>query len=183
MTNTFCTADPHFCHNNIINFKKDDGSPLRPYSSVEEMNEALVDNWNKVVGERDRIYVLGDLAMSRRGLDAILPRLKGRKVLVKGNHDEDKLSFYSQYFDDIRAYVCKKGFIMSHIPIHPESLSRWKINIHGHTHYRNMMKTVKRYGIFPKRVIDERYVCVSVEQTNFTPISLDEILKEANLRP
>src|SRR3546814_14754806 len=96
--------------------------------------------------------------MNRKALDRSLPRLSSRKVLVKGNHDTDKLSYYSQYFDDIKAYVVKKGFIMSHIPIHPGSLSRWELNIHGHLHSNKV-----QYGQIKDNTIDDvRYYCASV---------------------
>jgi len=93
--------------------------------------------------------------------------------MVKGNHDQDKLSYYAQYFDDVRAYVVKKGFIMSHIPIHPSSLSRWELNIHGHLHCNVVMDGDKP---------DTRYRNVCVEQTNYRPILLDEVLHEAGLK-
>ncbi len=166
---TWVIADPHFGHHGVCKFTRADGTKLRPWDDAEEMTNALVDNWNSVVHPEDRIYVLGDVAMNRRALDSTLPRLMGRKILVKGNHDTDKLSYYSQYFDDIRAYVVKKGFIMSHIPIHPGSLSRWNINIHGHLHSNVVMD-----GNTP----DKRYVCVSVEHTGYFPKDLQEIIDE-----
>lgn len=167
MTRTWVTADPHFGHAGVCKFLRDDGTKLRPWDSPDEMDEALVENWNRVVGDKDRIYLLGDVVINRRCLKT-LERLKGRKVLVKGNHDIFKLSDYLPYFDDIRAYVVqhtqdKRKVIMSHIPIHPESVGRFGINIHGHLHYN--------------KVDDPRYLCVSVEHTNFTPLDLMEALK------
>jgi calcineurin-like phosphoesterase family protein len=163
MTKTWVIADPHFGHAGVCRFTQADGvTPLRPWDDPDEMTEALINNWNSVIHPDDRVYLLGDVAMNRKALDRSLPRLMGRKVLVKGNHDMDKLSYYSQYFDDIRAYVVKKNLIMSHIPIHPESLSRWKVNIHGHLH--------------SNKVNDPRYVCVSVEHTNYFPVDLQTII-------
>ena len=162
MTDLFI-SDPHFGHKNIITFRKDDGSLLRPFSSVEEMDEFMVDKWNGRVRPHDRIYVLGDVAINRKAL-SILDRLNGRKVLIKGNHDIFKLKEYTPYFKDIRAYkiLPKHGIICSHIPIHPESLNRWKTNLHGHLH--------------SKTLEDTRYLNVCMEQLNYTPISLEEIL-------
>lgn len=165
---TWLYADPHFFHEGVCRFLRSDGSKLRPWDNAEEMSEQMIGWYNDVVDDGDRVYILGDVAMNRRALNKSLPRLKGRKVLVKGNHDIDKLSYYSQYFDDIRAYVCKKGFILSHIPIHPGSLSRWEVNIHGHLHSNT--------------VGDDRYRCVSVEHTDFRPILLDKVLTEAGLK-
>lgn len=132
------------------------------------MDKALIDNWNSVVNEGDRVYVLGDVAINRRCLST-LGSLKGRLVLVKGNHDIFKLKDYLPYFDDIRAYVVgntHKGFryILSHIPIHPNSLARFNKNIHGHLHSNTLN--------------DPRYICVSVEQTNYFPVDLNELIKD-----
>src|SRR5690606_8717653 len=110
------------------------------------------------------------------------PRLMGRKVLVKGNHDIDKLSYYSQFFDDIRAYVPKKGFILSHIPIHPGSLSRWNVNIHGHLHSNDVLfGSGFSDSAQSLHIKDSRYVCVSVEHTDYRPILLDDVLKKAGV--
>ena len=159
-------ADPHFFHQGVCNFLRPGGSKLRPWTNAEEMSEQMIRDYNDIVHPQDRVYILGDVAMNRKALDKSLPRLLGRKVLVKGNHDIDKLSYYSQYFDDIRAYVPKKGFILSHIPIHPGSLGRWGVNIHGHLHCNSVEN-------------DPRYVCVSVEHTNYKPILLEEVLKRS----
>src|SRR5690606_7917801 len=131
---------------------------LRPWDNPDDMDKALINNWNSVVDHQDRVYLLGDVVINRKALP-ILHHLKGRKVLVKGNHDIFKLKDYTPYFDDIRAYVVGKthsGFmyIMSHIPIHEGSLGRFGINIHGHLHSNLVMKN---------DVPDPRYICVSVE--------------------
>lgn len=164
MGNTFFISDTHFGHRNIITFKDDDDKPLRPFDSVEEMDETMVANWNGTVKPQDTVYHLGDVVINRKAL-AILWRLNGRKILIKGNHDIFKLKDYVQHFDDIRAYkvMPAHGIICSHIPIHPESLARWKVNIHGHLHSNTLP--------------DKRYFSVCVEQINYTPISFDEILE------
>jgi len=168
MARTWLYADPHFFHDGVCRFTRDDGSKLRPWDDSTEMSEQMLLWYNEMVSPEDRVYILGDLAMNRRALDRSLPRLMGRKVLVKGNHDTDKLSYYSKYFDDIRSYVPKKGFILSHIPIHPNSMGRWEINFHGHLHY--------------SQVGDPKYRCVSVEHTDYRPILLDDVLKDAGLK-
>lgn len=172
---TWLVADTHFGHQLM--------TQLRPWPTIEEHDEQLVSRWNDNVADTDRVYVLGDVAMNRRHLPTI-GRCNGKKVLVKGNHDIFKLKDYLPYFDDIRAYVVKPkiGIIMSHIPIHPASLERWKLNIHGHTHEY----TVRRDGHTEKgnptyedlneTVADERYKCVSMEQIGYTPILLDSLI-------
>lgn len=178
---TWLYADPHFYHEGVCRFTRHDGTKLRPWDNADEMSEWMIKEYNWLVSPEDRVYILGDVAMNRRALDRSLPRLNGRKVLVKGNHDIDKLSYYSQYFDDIRAYVVKKGFIMSHIPIHPGSMGRWAINIHGHLHYNQVGNDL--YDD-PKNAgePDPRYVCVSVEHTEYKPILLDKVLEKAGLK-
>lgn len=162
MSRMFVTADPHFSHEGVCKFLRNDGTKLRPWDNPADMDEALVDRWNSVVRAQDRIYVLGDVVFKKQHLP-ILGRLNGRKVLVKGNHDELPLKSYLPYFEDIRAIVVKQGYVMTHVPIHPDSLTRWGINIHGHLHANSLN--------------DTRYKCVSVEQTNFTPITIEEALK------
>jgi calcineurin-like phosphoesterase family protein len=133
------------------------------------MDENMVENWNKVVKPNDRVYHLGDVCFKNAYLQAIIPRLNGYKnaVLIKGNHDSLKLSQYAQYFKDIRACHQLDRFILTHIPIHPESLSRWKANIHGHLH-GNIVK-------LPDGSPDNRYINVSVEQIDYTPIAFETI--------
>ena len=128
MTKTWVLADTHFGHQGVCNFTQSDGvTPLRPWNDSAEMDGKLISNWNEVVDDQDRVYLLGDVAMNKKALWP-LKVLKGRKVLVRGNHDVEKLSVYSELFDDVRACVVKKGFIMTHIPIHEASLSRWQFN-------------------------------------------------------
>lgn len=179
MSRTWVMADPHFGHQGVCNFLGKNGEKLRPWTDQKTMTDDMIEWYNELVNDNDRVYIVGDVAMTRRGLNESLPRLRGRKVLVKGNHDIDKLSYYAQYFDDIRAYVVKKGFVMSHIPIHVGSMGRWAINIHGHLHD----KTVKMTSFTTETDVDDpRYVCVSVEHTNFRPILLDEVLTKAGLK-
>jgi calcineurin-like phosphoesterase family protein len=95
--------------------------------------------------------------------------MHGRKVLIKGNHDILELKEYIPYFDDIRGIHQFEGMCLTHVPIHPDSLSRWKVNIHGHLH-ANRVKG--KFG----QVNDERYQNVSMEQLDdYTPISLEQM--------
>ncbi len=168
MGNVFLTSDTHFSHKNLINFKRVDGSPLRPFSSIEEMDEKLIENWNSVVKQDDKVYHLGDVAMSPKGLGPVA-RLNGRKILIKGNHDIFKQSLYSNLFKDIRAYHIIDGMILSHVPIHPLSFERFSANIHGHLHDKRVMM------LDDSSRIDPRYYCVSVEHTEYRPIALEEL--------
>ncbi len=167
MANTFFIADTHWGHQNILKFTNSDGSPLRPFSSIEEMDEELVRRWNSVVGPKDKVYHLGDIAMSHKHLFQ-LGRCNGEKVLIKGNHDTAKLSQYLPYFKDIRGSHQFDGKLLTHIPVHTGNLSRWGVNIHGHLHSNK---------VYDNNQPDVRYFCVSVEQIAYAPISYDEIKK------
>lgn len=180
MTTTFFISDTHFGHEKTCTvFKRADGSPLRPFSSAEEMDEFMVKAWNERVSPKDKVYHLGDVVINRKFLH-ILGRLNGDKVLIRGNHDIFKLEDYTQYFRDIRAFDVKNGMIFSHVPIHPESLGRFGTNIHGHLHANRVKKIVgvnHKTGELVYGDIDNRYHCVCVEHTDFAPISLEEVNK------
>jgi calcineurin-like phosphoesterase family protein len=181
MPNVFLTSDTHFGHVNICNFTNYDGSPVRPWDSVEEMDEEMVKRWNETVGPKDKVYHLGDVVINRKSLQ-ILDRLNGDKVLIKGNHDIFPLKDYVKYFRDIRAYHVMNGCILSHIPVHKDSIARFGANIHGHTHGNRVRKlrgvNVKTGELLYSDVIDPDYFCVCVEQTDFRPISFEDVLKK-----
>jgi calcineurin-like phosphoesterase family protein len=170
MSTIFLVSDTHFGHHNMYKFTNEDGSLVRPWAAnADEGDEIMIQNWNSVVGINDKVYHLGDVAIPKKGLD-VLHRLNGRKVLIKGNHDIFKLEDYTKHFYDIRGMHKLDNFILSHVPLHPDHLARWvKGNIHGHLHSRKVM--MKTY----KEVEDSRYINVSVECINNTPISIEEI--------
>jgi len=177
MTNIFFASDHHFSHSNILTFKRDDGSPLRNFANITEHDEYIIAKHNARVHPGDKTYFLGDVSMSHKNL-YLLDRMNGEKVLIKGNHDKCKLSQYLPYFKDIRGSHQFDGIIMTHIPIHPESLARWGSAIHGHLHYHKVMYTNK----FGKVFEDPRYFNVSMEcLENYIPISLEELKLRVNL--
>lgn len=184
MANTFLISDTHFSHANILTFKKEDGSPLRPFASVEEMDEEMIKRWNEAVKPNDKVYHLGDVAIPKRGLDC-LARLNGDKILVRGNHDIYKLKDYAKYFRDIRGYHVLDQMIFSHIPVHPDSRGRFKANIHGHLHARRVMMdgTLEISGdeLIMERLVDPYYYCVSVENIDYRPINFEEIRRIINM--
>lgn len=172
MANIFFASDHHFHHANILTFKRDDGTPLRDFSSVSHMNEHMVNSHNSVVRPGDKVYFLGDVCMDRKGKGLeILSRMNGEKVLIKGNHDLAKPSDYLKYFKDIRGSHQFDGLIMTHIPIHSESLARWGLNVHGHLHYNVVRMPLSQ-------IPDKRYFSVCMERINYTPISLEEVKKQ-----
>jgi len=172
---TWVYSDPHFGHKNIVKFTNFDGTPVRPWDDVHLMNEEMIEWYNESVNDQDRVYILGDVAFTAAAMNGFVSRLKGRKCLIPGNHEPTKMRKYFDLFDDVRGYIQRQGFIMSHIPLHPYCLGRWKLNIHGHLHNNTVKTNVKT-------VEDERYYCACVERTNFRPKLLDEILHERGLK-
>lgn len=175
MANIFFCSDHHFHHENILGFKRDDGTPLRDFKSLAHMHEHIIAQHNSVVRPGDKVYFLGDVSMSKKASALeILHRLNGEKVLIKGNHDQCTAQAYLEYFKDIRGSHQFSGIIMTHIPIHSESLARWSINIHGHLHYQVVRMPLSQLP-------DRRYFNVSLERINYTPISLEEIKQKCHL--
>ena len=178
MHNVFLIADPHFSHQGVCQFLRDDGTKLRPWDDAAEMDEAMIENWNKVVRPVDKVYVCGDLVMKAKKQIGIMNRLNGKKVLIKGNHDIGELKVYLPYFYDIRAFHILDQFAITHIPIHPDCLGRFKGNIHGHIHQRTVMMPAPFYPDGMLKVPDPRYYCISAEQINYTPIEWNDLRKK-----
>lgn len=177
----FLVSDTHFGHEKTCTvFKRADGSPLRPFASAEEMDEHMIAAWNERVKPTDKVYHLGDVVINRKALKT-LARLNGDKVLIRGNHDIFPDVEYREYFRELRAYHVMNGMIFSHIPVHPESLGRFGVNLHGHLH-ANRVKKIRgvnaRTGeLLYSEEIDPRYHCVCVEQTDFAPILFEDVIK------
>jgi calcineurin-like phosphoesterase family protein len=173
MPSVFLVSDTHFGHAGVCKFLRNDGvTKLRPWDSPEEMDEFMVKAWNERVRPTDKVYHLGDVVINRRAL-ATLARLNGDKVLIRGNHDIFRDDEYRKYFRELRAYHVMNGMILSHIPIHEASLGRFGTNIHGHLHANR----VTRSNMLGIDVLDVRYHCVCVEQTDFAPILFEDVIK------
>ena len=180
--NRFVISDHHLGHTNSWEkFKREDGSPLRPFTSTEEMNETMIERHNAKVKEQDTVYFLGDVVINKKYLE-LVKRMNGRKILIRGNHDifkdEDYREVGFEQIHGVRVFVDK--FILSHIPLHPDCVSeRFRVNVHGHLHANeikmpwgvNADRNEIIYADFP----DPRYLCVCVEQIDFTPLHFDEV--------
>ena len=82
-------SDTHFHHHNIIKYCN------RPFKDVDEMNKVLIKNWNNTVTDFDTIFHLGDVALtSESEMKDMIPKLKGKKILIKGNHDKKSKEFF-----------------------------------------------------------------------------------------
>ncbi|MFI5260816.1 MAG: hypothetical protein ACHQU0_03415 [Candidatus Paceibacteria bacterium] len=170
MPNTFLISDTHFGHEKTITtFKRADGSPLRLFDSVVEMNQHMVHMWNRTVKDSDTVWHLGDVMWG--DYFYLLHVLNGHKKLILGNHDERiKTERWLDVFEDVRGLHEFSDIILTHIPIHPGSL-RGSSNVHGHLHSNRVMHESYKYKINP------RYLCVSVEHIDYTPVSLDDVRK------
>lgn len=166
MIKTFFISDTHLSHQNILKFE-----PYhRPFDTIDEHDQELIKRWNSVVREKDIVYHLGDVIFGKDNMWK-LGHLNGDKRLVMGNHDCYQTASYLQYFTKLYGCLQWQGFcVLSHIPVHPDQLqNRFKYNIHGHKHSHVVLD---KFG-----KPDPRYINVSVEQINLTPIDW-EVLKK-----
>lgn len=154
MIETFFISDTHFGHKKIITYE-----PLRAFNTIDEHDATLVMNWNTVVGKKDIVWHLGDFCFGLRNLQ-IAGELNGLKKLVLGNHDTYRTEEYLKYFHKVYGAVEYKGMILTHIPVHPIQLERYKMNVHGHLHANN--------------IDHPRYINVSAEQQNLSPVNIEE---------
>lgn len=172
MNNVWFTSDTHFGHKKILEYEPE----ARPFSSVEEMNEVMIDRWNHCVGRNDIIYHLGDFCFGKSSLD-IAARLNGKKRLIMGNHDSYPVDDYLRHFEKVMGVKYWKMCVLTHIPVHPDNLgSRAFINVHGHLHSNKMRIVTDQNDIYD----DENYFNVSVEQNNLRPFHADQILERMN---
>lgn len=139
MTNWY-TSDSHFHHKAVIDFCN------RPFNDVDEMNAAMIKNWNGVVGDTDQVYHLGDFCFG--GVEKwkeILDQLNGEIILIKGNHDDSKAlkkltnEGYFKEVHEVGLYKKQKydgvkyQMWLSHYPMEI-GLRERKFSIHGHLH-------------------------------------------------
>lgn len=172
MPNIFFISDLHLGHSNIISFADKNGERLRPFDSIDEHDDFIIESINKVVKTTDRLVLVGDCVMNKKHMH-MLYRINGRKTLVMGNHDPRAFEYLTPYFEHIGGAVEMSEFIVTHIPVHPLQLVyRFQGNIHGHLHDgcvpdpRNPSKP------------DPRYFNVCVEQMKYTPIAFEELKKQ-----
>lgn len=173
MNNIFLCSDHHLGHKNIIKFE----NTYRPFNTIEEMHEHLVQEHNKVVKKGDRVIFVGDVAWNSESLE-IVGRMNGQKILVFGNHDSLNYTTYGKYFYKLAGVLYLERNVVTHIPVHECQFDRFKYNIHGHLHSKNVTKTVMYMDGQIKIEKDERYKNVSIEQLpNLAPIAYEDLMK------
>ena len=168
MSKLFLTADHHFGHANIIKYEN------RPFMSVEEMDAALIKNWNKVVSKRDTVIVAGDVSFyNKESTTEIVGQLNGKKILVKGNHDQRNSQWWMDVgFDMVSDYpiIYKEWFVIQHNPPTYINDAMPFFFIYGHVHGTEMYKTITKQS-----------ACVSVERWDYAPVELARIVELAKL--
>ena len=169
MNKTWLIADTHWGDSAILKFEN------RPFASVEEMDEALIRNWNEVVGKDDEVYVLGDVAWYdfRYAQEIIISKLKGHKILIMGNHDfispnpqHAARMWLSAGFDEVSRFpiILDEFWILSHEPLYMNTLIHPYVNIFGHIHGNPAYKDFSPQSF-----------CVSVERIGYKPIDFEEV--------
>lgn len=148
----YITADHHFNHENIIKYCK------RPFKTTKEMNGVMIEKWNKKVGKDDLVIHLGDFGLgNKEKIKEIRKRLNGIIILIKGNHDKAIKDFIV-----VRDSIQIGNLLFSHRPILKEEVPKGCINIHGHIHEKNSINGIN----------------VSVDKTNYEPVSIEDIISE-----
>jgi calcineurin-like phosphoesterase family protein len=166
--NKWIISDLHLGHKKILEFEGDRlGVP--GVSTAEEHDEQLEMRWNSIVNPKDIVYVLGDVAFTAEALKGF-KKWKGRKILVRGNHDDKAEELYRDIFYKIYGVIKINKVWLTHAPIHPAEL-RGCPNVHGHVH----SQIIRNHYHEP----DKRYRAVCVEQNEGYPEDFDKVLEEA----
>ncbi len=163
MANDYFIADTHFGGEKIRRYEN------RPFASVEEMDAALIVNWNQVVAEEDTVYVLGDFSdyEDDEHDKKILSQLKGTKILVMGNHDRHRTPEEWRRLGFVECspwpVLYRDFFLLSHEPLYINSNMPYA-NFFGHVHAN------PSYSDHSKQS-----VCVSAERISYTPVSFETL--------
>ena len=169
----FFTSDTHFNHANIIGFCS------RPFKNVDEMNETLITNWNRVVGADDIVFHLGDFCLGGSAeWTNVLNRLNGKIYLIVGNHDMKNLrqSYYDRFEEIVmqkHIEIGKQKIYLNHCPFlcyGGAYKNTWQLFGHVHTSKNNTGKDASRLNMLFPTQYD-----VGVDNNNFTPVSFDQV--------
>ena len=165
----YFVADIHFFHKNII------PNCSRPFKSIEDMNNTIIENWNKTIQSHDEVYILGDM-LYQANIDQVndtLKKLNGKKYLIIGNHDDYIFhkNFINQ-FEWIKDYHVfkyhKREIILFHYPI-LEWCGKHRNSIHlfGHVHNDSNFNT---------QLLGKNALNVGVDVIGYTPISIEQVI-------
>lgn len=157
----YLIADTHFGDEAILRYEN------RPFASIEEMDEAIIQNWNSLVTQEDTVFVLGDVsAYAMEKTSAIIHRLHGEKYLIMGNHDTAaEADYLACGFAQVSRYpiIYENFWILSHEPLYINRNMPYA-NIFGHVHDNPMYRTDSPQSF-----------CVCVERIGYAPITFEEV--------
>ena len=170
------SSDHHLSHGNIIKYQN------RPFKNIYEMDEALLTYHNELVRPEDHVSFLGDVTIRRGGridkewFKTEMRKYNGHKRLYLGNHDHFPIQVYIDAgFEKVYGtWRDESGILFSHIPVHPNSLGSANANVHGHIH-GNPDYPPHQYTDTEGHTRCKPYVNISVEVTEYRPISFDEL--------
>lgn len=170
----FYIADLHFGHEKVIRYDN------RPFTTMEQMQELCIRNWNSVVGAYDEVFVLGDMFLKGNLAKQIMPRLNGTTYLILGNHDRVTQNDY-RYFGWVKDYaVISDGndkVVLFHYPIaHWRNADHGYVHLYGHIHKGRDYAPYESYK-FNMAQREQLYECYNVGCMlhNYTPITLEEL--------
>lgn len=158
----------------MLNFVDYNGKKVRDFTDVNEMDYHILECWNSVVKPGDIVYHLGDVMIgSKETFKSFWPKLNGSKRLICGNHDDIPFLSAGGFFKKVLMWRMFPEYeiMFSHVPLHISSLYRGKdtsapmFNVHGHIH--TMASP------------EGPYKCVCVEQTNYTPVNIEDLAVES----
>ena len=170
----FYTSDLHIGHKNAIAFDN------RPFFNLEEMKETIINNWNKVISDNDNVYVLGDMFWNNSEIAEVMPKLKGNKFLIKGNHDRINTEL-EKYFIWIKDYEVIKDdnehVVLCHYPIaHWINADYGYIHLYGHIHAARDSRPFSEYiKLMQDRGFPYKWANVGCMLHNYTPVTLDDL--------
>ena len=176
----YFTADLHLGHKNVVQLCH------RPFSTAEEMDEALISRWNDRVGKKDTVYIVGDLLWDKKQVAAYLSRLQGQKILITGNHDAQWLKapgaadFFQQILPYLQLRTEGRSLTLCHYPLlewagsRPDDGKHMGYLIHGHIHNR----IDPLYDSLFRR---PHALNAGVDINHYRPVTFEELL-ENNMR-
>jgi calcineurin-like phosphoesterase family protein len=163
------TADNHFCHKNIIKYC------FRPFDNVKDMNDAMINNWNKAVKKTDTVFVVGDFILSNNfnEVKSILDSLNGDIILIKGDHDYSSTDIYPNRFIKIEDIF---SLNLSNAPPDPlyVTLCHFAMRVWPKSHYNSWHLFGHSHGHLP--ALGKSYD-VGVDCNHFTPVPLEQIVE------
>lgn len=160
MVDIWFISDTHFGHENIIKYCN------RPFNNAAEMDEFMIQEWNKLVKTGDHVYHLGDVMMGdKEKLGSMLRRLNGKLRLCAGNHDNLKSPYLMDRFEKVMLWRNWKeiGVTFAHIPMDADQLP-YGVQAHGHIHNKTK---------------EGPYINICVEHTGYKPVHFDQVAKWA----